>query len=203
VPFIAGNQEDEGTLFALFSANITTKSELSTYINEIFFPDTSKSVIDGLIDTYQTISLDGSPFRTLLANNWYPQFKRLAAMIGDLTFTITRRLFLEIVGDDVPSWSYLATYNYGTPVLGTFHGSDLLQVFYGIYPNYAARTIRGYYYSFIYNLDPNGDGRMHWPKWNEGRQLAEFALGRTGLIKDDFRQDTFEYLKENQKEFYI
>lgn len=186
---------------------MTTQRQLGTYINEIFFPATDRKVIDGLIDTYQTITLDGSPFRTGILNNWYPQFKRLAAMIGDLTFIITRRLFLETftaVSPDVPAWSYLATYNYGFPILGTFHGSDLLQVFYGIYPNEAARSIRGYYYSFIYNLDPNGDGRMQWPQWKDGKRMAEFAFGGTrNTVQDDFRGDTYEYLKKNQKAFYI
>lgn len=210
VPFIVGNQEDEGTLFALFQTNITTKNDVSTYLKTIFFPDTPKNLIDGLVDTYQTISIDGSPFRTLLLNNWYPQFKRLAAIIGDLTFTITRRLFLETtsaVYPDVPSWSYLASYNYGTPILGTFHGSDLLQVFYGTFPNNAARSIRGYYWSFIYNLDPNVDsGLPNWPQWSKSRRLMHFgAVGANinGILNDDFRADTFEFLKENVRSFYI
>ncbi|KAF2748699.1 alpha/beta-hydrolase [Sporormia fimetaria CBS 119925] len=206
VPMINGNQEDEGTLFSLFASNITTKAELSTYLNTIFFPNTQRAVIDGLVDTYQTITEDGSPFRTLLLNNWYPQFKRLSAILGDIVFTITRRIFLDItttVAPDVPSWSYLATYNYGTPILGTFHGSDLIQVFYGILPNNAARTIRGYYFNFVYNLDPNGAGLMTWPQWKDGRQLIQFDNNRNSLLKDGFRADSFEYLKANIRSFYI
>ena len=206
VPFIIGDQEDEGTLFALMQPNITTKAQISDYLSDLFFHNAEKSTLDNLVATYQTITTDGSPFRTGILNNWYPQFKRIAALLGDLTFTITRRVVLEIIGEvspEVPSWSYLATYNYGTPIMGTFHGSDILQVFHGIWPNYAARTIRGYYFNFVYNLDPN-DGKLPtWPQWKEKRQLAEFQVNRVKLMIDDFRADTFEFLKKNIKQFYF
>lgn len=134
VPFIIGDQEDEGTLFALFQSNISTKAQLSTYLNKFFFNSASKTQVDKLIDTYPDTIIDGSPFRSGILNNIYPQFKRLAAILGDLTFTLARRSFLTTanqVAPDVPSWSYLSSYNLGLPILGTFHGSDLLQVFFG------------------------------------------------------------------------
>ncbi|KAF2269938.1 alpha/beta-hydrolase [Lojkania enalia] len=207
VPFIVGDQEDEGTLFALFTANLTSTSDVSKYLNTIFFPDAQRSVLDKFVATYQTITEDGSPFRTSILNNWYPQFKRVAAILGDLTFTLTRRVFLELsssVAPDVPSWSYLATYDFGTPILGTFHGSDLLQVFYGVLPNVAAKTIRGHYFSFIYDLDPNKNNDLEeWPQWSEGQKLAKFDALSTSLISDDFRADSFEFIKENVAEFHI
>jgi carboxylesterase type B len=207
VPFINGNQEDEGTIFALFQPNISTTAQLSTYFKELFFHNAPKSTIDQLIGTYQTISEDGSPFRTLLLNNWYPQYKRLAAILGDLTFILTRRIFLETasaVNPGVKSWSYLASYNYGTPILGTFHGSDLIQVFYGIVPNVASASIRGYYYSFVHHLDPNEGNRLpNWPQWSASTQLMQFFNNRLGLLKDDFRSDSAEFLKKNIASFKI
>jgi carboxylesterase type B len=107
-------------------------------------------------------------------------------------------LFLESAAPNVPAWSYLATYNYGTPILGTFHASDILQVFNGILPNNAARSIRGYYYSFVYNLDPNvGNSLMNWPKWSEGRKLVDFQANKNSYLDDNFRGDSFEVLKRN------
>lgn len=201
VPFIVGDQEDEGTLFGLFTPNLTTTAEISNYFSSIFFTEASTTQISELVSTYQTITEDGSPFRTGLLNNFYPQFKRVSAIIGDITFTLTRRVFLDIastVNPSVPSWSYLATYDYGTPILGTFHGSDLLQVFYGILPNNAAKTIRGYYYSFIYNLDPNeGNNFAEWPQWSKSKKLLDFGANRNGLLDDNFRSDTAEWLKKN------
>ncbi|KAJ4987658.1 carboxylesterase [Stagonosporopsis vannaccii] len=201
VPFIIGDQEDEGTLFGLFTPNLTTTREISTYLSTIFFQNAQPTQIDQLIGTYQTIIEDGSPFRTGLLNNWYPQFKRVSAILGDLTFTLTRRVFLEVasqVNPGVKSWSYLATYNYGTPILGTFHGSDLLQVFYGILPNNAARSIRGYYYNFIHSLDPNvGISLPNWPQWSTSKKLIEFKANNNGQLDDNFRADTYAFLKAN------
>ncbi|KAF3009795.1 hypothetical protein E8E13_010058 [Curvularia kusanoi] len=201
VPFIVGDQEDEGTLFGLFTPNLTTTAEVSTYFSSIFFNNASPSQIDQLVGTYQTITEDGSPFRTGLLNNWYPQFKRVSAILGDLTFILTRRVFLETaaaVKPAVKSWSYLATYDYGTPILGTFHASDILQVFYGVLPNNAAKSIRGYYYNFIYNLDPNvGVALPNWPQWSEGQQLIEFKANSNGQLTDNFRADSYAFLKAN------
>jgi carboxylesterase type B len=207
VPFIVSDQEDEGTFFGLFTPNLTTTKELSTYLSTIFFNNASPAQIDELVNTYQTTTKDGSPFRTGLLNNLYPQFKRVSAILGDLTFTLTRRLFLETasqVNPGVPSWSYLATYDYGTPILGTYHGSDILQVFNGVLPNNAAKTIRGYYYSFIYNLDPNeGNGLMEWPQWSAGKTLVNFGRNANSYINDSFRGDTYQLLKDNVEVFRV
>ncbi|CAN9124575.1 unnamed protein product [Alternaria alternata] len=201
VPFIVGDQEDEGTLFGLFTSNLTTTSEVTTYLSTIFFNNASPAQVQQLVGSYQTITEDGSPFRTGLLNNYYPQFKRISAILGDVTFTLTRRVFLEVaaqVSPSVPSWSYLATYDYGTPILGTFHGSDILQVFNGILPNNAAKSIRGYYYSFVYNLDPNeGSGLMNWPRWSESKKLVNFGANSNSYLDDDFRSDTYSFLKDN------
>lgn len=201
VPFILGDQEDEGTLFGLFTANLTTTAEVTTYLSTIFFNNASPSQVAQLVDSYQNIWDDGSPFRTGLLNNFYPQFKRVSAILGDITFTLTRRAFLEVasqVNPAVKSWSYLATYDYGTPILGTFHGSDLLQVFYGTLPNNAAKTIRGYYYSFVYNMDPNqGNDFGDWPQWSTSKKLIDFQANQNGYLDDDFRSDTYNFLKSN------
>lgn len=207
VPFIVGDQEDEGTIFALFQSNITTTAELVSYLVNVFFHDGTQEVIEQLVASYPDDASDGSPFRTSIFNEWYPQFKRLAAILGDLTFTLTRRAFLEIssaINPDVPSWSYLASYDYGTPILGTFHGSDLLQVFYGILPNYASASIHSYYFSFVYNLDPNtGSGYMNWPQWSTGQQLMNFYATSASLLADDFRSDSYNVIVPNVASLHI
>jgi carboxylesterase type B len=199
VPFIVGDQ-DEGTIFALFQSNITMAAELVSYLLNVFFHDATQEVIEQLVASYPDNASDGSPFRTSIFNEWYPQFKRLAAILGDLTFTRTRRVFLEIssaINPDVPSWSYLASYDYGTPILGTFHGSDLLQVFYGILPNYASASIHSYYFSFVY-LDPNtGSGYMNWSQWSAGQQLMNFYATSVTLLADDFRSDSYNVIVSN------
>ncbi|KAH8816695.1 lipase 3 precursor [Xylogone sp. PMI_703] len=209
VPFIIGDQEDEGTIFALFQSNITTTSQLVNYLSTLFFHDATTSQIEAMVDTYPQDLSAGSPFRTSILNGLYPQFKRLAAILGDLTFTLTRRGFLSItseVAPSVPSWSYLSSYDYGTPFLGTFHGSDILQVFYGILPNYASASIHAYYLSFVYNMDPNkGTSSIYpkWPQWSSGQQLMNFYATNGVLLADNFRSDSYNYIIENMDSFHI
>ncbi|TVY48690.1 putative secreted lipase [Lachnellula occidentalis] len=195
VPFIIGDQEDEGTLFALFQSNITTTAQLIDYLSTVFFNDATTEQVTALVATYPDDPSDGSPFRTGILNEFYPQFKRLAAILGDLTFTLTRRYFLNMVSTEVPSWSYLASYDYGTPVLGSFHAGDILQVFYGILPNYASASIHDYYFSFVHTMDPNnGSSYAEWPQWTDGKQLMNFNAANAVLLTDDFRSTSYDYL---------
>lgn len=83
VPFIIGDQEDEGTIFSLFQSNITTTAEVVTYLSTLFFNNASPAQLEELVATYPDVTTDGSPFRTGLLNNWYPQYKRLAAILGE------------------------------------------------------------------------------------------------------------------------
>ncbi|KAK6334354.1 hypothetical protein TWF730_003567 [Orbilia blumenaviensis] len=201
VPFIIGDQEDEGTIFALFQSTIRTTAQVVDYLKTYFFHGATTAQLQTLVNTYPDVTTDGSPFRTGILNNWYPQYKRLAAILGDLTFTITRRAFLDIanlVHPDVPSWSYLSSYNYGTPVLGTFHGSDLLQVFFGVLPNYASVSFRSYYLNFIYNLNPNtGTLVVNWPRWSVKKKLLSMYAWYQTQIDDNFRDDTYQFILGN------
>ena len=194
VPMIIGDQEDEGTLFSTSQTDITTTAALVSYLKNLFFYDASVAQVQTLVDAYPDDPAAGSPFGTGQLNNIYPQFKRLAAILGDLTFTLTRRLFLTATlaaNPSVPAWSYLSTYNYGTPILGTFHASDIPVVF-GITPGVPQITIQNYYYSFVTSLDPNiGSGQMTWPKWSQGKQLLNFSRLTTTLMNDDFRSSQY------------
>ena len=207
VPVITGNQEDEGTLFALFQSNLTTTAGLADYLQQYYYAGASKSELTELIETYgkglEAITAN-SPYGTGLLNEIFPGFKRRASIIGDLFFTLTRRLFLDAVHTGskvVPSWAYMASYNTGTPILGTFHGADILQVFFGIKDNYAAQSIRTHFINFLCYLDPNGNGGdkqyPFWPQWEDGQKLMRFYSDRSEVAADDFRGDSFEWIKEN------
>lgn len=100
----------------------------------------------------------------------------------------------------MPSWAYMSSYDQGTPVLGTFHGSDLIQVFYGIKDNYAARSIRSYYINFVYSLDPNAASNAKypsWPQWKNGHKLMQFFADKVTIINDDFRSASYDWLVKN------
>lgn len=195
VPMIIGSQEDEGTLFSLFQPNLTTTEEVVSYLGDLFFHNMPTEQIEELVGTYSEQVAEGSPFRTGNFNELYPGFKRLAAMLGDLVFTLTRRVFLEVAGEvnpDVPSWSYLSSHGYQTPVMGTYHGSELGEIFDGKSENEHA-----YYINFVNNLDPNeGEGgHPEWPQWKEGQELMWFLKDGAEMLDDDFRGGSFEWIK--------
>lgn len=205
VPIIVGDQEDEGTLFSLVQSNITTNAQLIEYVAS-YFPENpdAVSVVTGLLNLYPNNPLAGqpagSPFGTGGANNLYPQYKRVAAVLGDITFTLMRRVYLETVSSQIKCWSYLSSYLYGTPALGTFHGSDILAS-YGTLGdlNVPTVSIQTYYINFVNSLDPNGAGvktpLIRWPQWTGGAaKLLNFRALRNTIITDNFRKAASDYL---------
>jgi carboxylesterase type B len=216
VPMIIGDQEDEGTLFSVLLYNTTTTSEVVDWLHTKMLDTATRAEVAALVATYDTSITAGSPFRTSILNELYPGFKRTAAILGDIVFTLARRGFLAssmAVNPSVPSWSYLASYDYGTPFLGSVHGGDLLQVFYGILPNYASRSIQSYYANFVYNLNPNNASggtsvsssavTMNWPQWKDSKQLMQFFSNSASLLTDDFRSDSYDYIASNAKALKI
>ncbi|EME38430.1 hypothetical protein DOTSEDRAFT_75835 [Dothistroma septosporum NZE10] len=211
VPLIVGDQEDEGTLFSLSQSNITTDDQLVTYLAS-YFPDNANANanVRTLLNTYPDQPLvgqpAGSPFDTEALNNIYPEFKRLAAVLGDITFTLTRRVYLSVVSSKVKSWSYLSTYLHGTPVLGTFHGSDIVFAYGLAGDNAITDSIQTYYINFVNNLNPNTGttGQVVWPQWQSGNpQLLEFGALNNSLLADDFRQASYQDLLASQSEFRV
>lgn len=212
VPMIIGDQEDEGTLFALFQSELNTKEKLVDYLKDYYFEDASKEDLSDMVDTYGS-GLDavkeGSPHRSGIQNEIFPGFKQRAAILGDMTFTLARRLFLAAaskVNKDIPSWSYLMSQNEGTPIMGTFHGGDIFQTFFGILENYAAKSVRSYFINFVYSQDPNGEGQAggegdtkfpEWPQWAEEKKLVQVFKDRSDLLDDDFREDSYNWLEKN------
>lgn len=210
VPIIVGDQEDEGTATALAQTNLTTDADLQEYLTS-YFPTNPNAAQDvaNLLSQYPNQPFGqpaGSPFGTGILYNLYPQYKRLAAVLGDLTFTLVRRVYLKaITANGVPAWSYLASYLNAVPVLGTFHASDLIFAF-GVLPGPITDTIQTYYISFVNHLDPNiiqPQGTMiDWPAWNgSDPQLLHMLALSNGLLKDDFRQGAFEVLESNLSDF--
>lgn len=96
--------DDEGTLFALSDLNITsvllsarphegipltnctysTEADLRKYITTFYMPHATSAELDELMQLYPQDPTQGSPFGTGDFNELSPQFKRLAALLGDL-----------------------------------------------------------------------------------------------------------------------
>ncbi|THY69728.1 alpha/beta-hydrolase [Aureobasidium pullulans] len=205
VPIIAGDQEDEGPLFSLVQSNITTDAQLLDYVASAF-PDTPRSVVAANVATYPNDPSAGSPFRTGIFNNIYPQYKRLAALFGDAVFNLRRRQLLYTASSVVPMWSYLDSHLYGTAVLGTFHGSDLLAIFFGTGGITTQKTYLDYYTSFINYLDPNAIGSgaplISWPQYNTTKPtLLQLQAVGNNLLPDTYRSASFQALQANVGSF--
>ena len=203
IPFIIGDQEDEATLFALTQFNLSTTADVEKYLISVFFHDATPEIIRGLVAIYPDDPAAGSPFGTGDLYEIYPQYKRLAAILGDLTFTLTRRGFLANTAD-LLSWSYLSSYDEGTPILGNFHGSDLLPAF-GTTPGFPSISIQAYYLSFFNTLDPNNGttGQVEWPLWKEGKVLLNFGASSNQLIADTFRNESYAYIMPEFSSLHI
>lgn len=203
VPFIIGDQEDEGTEFVGQLVNVTDTQKLVDYL-QTYYPFAPRPIVQGLVDQYPTDPAAGSPFHTGLLYETYPGYKRNAAIIGDFSFTLQRRMFLEksrLTSPFTPCWSYLATYLRGTSELGTFHASDITEDYTLLplpEPGMAAML---YYISFVNHLDPNtikAPFLIPWPQWDEfGRQLMDYGATGNSLTPDTFRQNAYEYLSAN------
>lgn len=204
VPFIIGDQEDEGTLFSLTQSNLTTGDELVAFLKEFYFPQADLATVQSLVDLYPDDPAAGSPYRTSIFNNLYGQFKRLAAILGDQLFTLQRRRTLKynLLNAGAPAWTYLATYGYGTPVLGTFHFTDVLHGFGLLGDTNEKKLQHAYYLSFVNTLDPNNGTSAEyttWPQWtDEGREILMMDTSEQYQVgKDDFREETYQFMLDN------
>lgn len=183
IPTVLGNCDDEGTLFALSILNLTTTSQLRTWLAETYMPHVSPAELERVLELYPLDPIHGSPFDTGVANVLTPQYKRTAALQGDIVFQAPRRYFAERLverGEDV--WIYLSKRHKGTPALGAAHAHDLSNV-------YGGGELEDALVRFAHNLDPGAGGLIPWPRFDlEKQQIITFY---DGLLPSLIRQDTY------------
>ncbi|KAI8665975.1 Carboxylic ester hydrolase [Fusarium keratoplasticum] len=207
VPLIIGGQEDEGTLFSFAQSNLSDTSAIVEYLSSLYFHGATKHQLKALVETYNESIPAGSPYGAGFTGEVYPGFKRLSSLLGDIGFTLARRSMLyhaSKANPTVPIWSYEASYDRDTPVLGTFHGSDLLPVFFSGPQSFASQSLFHYYFNFAYSLDPNDssnkrDQYPHWPKWSDKKQLLHLFRDNSSLLTDDFRWESYTWMMANEK----
>ncbi|RPD58729.1 carotenoid ester lipase precursor [Lentinus tigrinus ALCF2SS1-7] len=162
VPFISGDVLDEGTLFATPSFNITTDDEFETFIHDYFFPNATQDELAPVYTLYPNDPAQGSPFGTGDDNQLSPQYKRMAAIQGDVLFQAPRRFFLDHVSSRQPVWSFR---NERGPFkgLGYPHASEFNGLFFD------GDDLADYIIQFVSTLDPNGGSNrtINWPRYNE------------------------------------
>ncbi|KAI0298090.1 Alpha/Beta hydrolase protein [Multifurca ochricompacta] len=180
IPFITGDCDDEGTVFSLSSLNVT-----------IFLPNATDEEIDRLLTLYPEDVTQGSPYDTGPLNAITPQYKRTASLLGDTVFQAPRRFFLQHLSETQDTWSFLSKRLKALPVLGSVHGSDLLN-------SYGLGELTDYLIRFATTLDPNGGLSPQWPRYTTASpQLLTFLdipVPSTTITQDTYRADGIEFV---------
>jgi len=159
VPMITGNCDDEGSLFSLGSLNVSDTQGLENYLKEFMLPTATKAELDLLLQYYPDDQNAGCPFDTDVRNVLSQQFKRIAAIQGDIVFHGPRRFFLKYRSDEQKSWAFVHKRGKSTPFVGAAHATDLLDSF-------GDQELTDYFIYFARNSDPNGDLQLPWPQYD-------------------------------------
>ncbi|KAJ6554989.1 carotenoid ester lipase precursor [Mycena vulgaris] len=199
VPFITGDCDDEGTLFSLSTLNITTDGEFLEYISTNWLPQASTAQMQTMDTLYPNDITKGSPFDVGILDALTPQFKRLAAFQGDGVFQAPRRFFQQSRSGKQKQWGFLSKRLKGLPLLGSFHVSDILNIYFG-------GELTDYLINFATNLDPNGRTVPTWPAYTTATpNMMTFLDGLfpTTITQDTFRAEAMKFLTNITLEFPI
>ncbi|KAJ7719241.1 sterol esterase [Mycena maculata] len=173
VPFMTGDCDDEGT----------------------YLPAASTDQMARIGSLYPDDPTQGSPFDTGTANQLTPEYKRIAAFLGDWVFMAPRRFFLEHASrrQDTWSWMFGASHTSATPIWFPASGSDTTAVDALV--------------NFINTLDPNqpaasstANSSIFWPKWNTPSSAGSTSLltfsdpDVINITTENFRVEAIEYL---------
>lgn len=87
-----------------------------------------------------------------------------------------------------PAFGYVSRAFRKLPILGSFHGSDILSVF-GEIPTPPTAEMQSRWIAFANNLDPNVQDFPFWPVYGQNATLIEFTdtLEPSSLVTDNFR----------------
>ncbi|KAF8892982.1 esterase 1 [Infundibulicybe gibba] len=213
LPFIAGTNLDEGTLFTPFdisSADQIRQSIIANYSPPLTPASSLQDASETLLRLYPDDPALGSPFNT--GNETFglsSTFKRAAAIQGDLSFQSPRRFWIQTASNaGVKTFGYLFTEPQAvTPLqpvfFGVSHGSDIAFV-YGDVPNPTPSASKissmmiDYWVSFATSLDPNdghGNKRPIWSQYTPKNQVLLQLNGlNTTLIPDNYRAKQIDFI---------
>ncbi|QRV98848.1 carbohydrate esterase family 10 protein [Ceratobasidium sp. AG-Ba] len=216
VPFINGDQLDEGTVF-INGTSMNTEQDIINWLTVrlpgLYFGLSNVTAVRELLKLYPTDPAAGSPYGT--GNNTFgqgAQYKRASSVMGDLTFEASRRdHHATATKFGVKTWSYVMKEpppNF-VPLLGVQHGGDIpfvLQSLGVINPNAPEaalelmRTIGDYWINFAYNLDPNSMGstkRPNWPQYGVSRKTLQLVASNITSVEDTPRQRATDFIIRN------
>ncbi|KAJ7719236.1 esterase 1 [Mycena maculata] len=221
IPFIAGAAIDEGTGFVPPFTNSTEMIKDSLFSNFSASEATSpalEAAVDQILALYPDIPALGCPYNT--GNETFgldSQFKRFAAIVGDIFWIGQRRALNQIASEKgVRSFGYvfddLPAPNVFPPFLGVFHAVDVNYTFGALASlNGSAAAVHlgkqmvDYWLSFATSLDPNdehGSKRPLWPHYTtENQVIMQFNSTNLTVIPDDFRAEQISFINSNSVVF--
>ncbi|KAG6808871.1 hypothetical protein H0H92_002520 [Tricholoma furcatifolium] len=200
IPFIVGDVMDEGTIFVKPNT-IATDADLWSFLendyinhNASFFTNVNSQAILGLL--YPNDPSLGSPYYTGDTTFFGAEFKRAAAIYGDLHFQWPRRNWLAVAAaKGINSWSYL--FNQTTPGNaaweGVLHTGEIPYVFMNLSPSEGnlytlAQQVSSYWINFAYNQNPNeGVSAPTWSQYDQSWSNNVFTAALTNMQPDTYR----------------
>ncbi|KAJ8519352.1 hypothetical protein ONZ45_g3706 [Pleurotus djamor] len=192
IPFISGGCDDEGTIFSLASLNVTNTPTAKQWVEQYWYPGASSADLDQVVALYpNNLNIfSGAPL-TGVIGLFSSQFSRISTFQGDAFFHAPRRSFLRHRSDKQDTWVYLSKRLKLTPLLGSFHISDLFN-------SYGGGELTDYLVYFAHNLDPNGGSSPVWPKYSVATPrmmtFQDNPFARTTITQDTFRAEAMDHL---------
>ncbi|KAK0188686.1 extracellular triacylglycerol lipase precursor [Armillaria mellea] len=189
LPFIAGTNLDEGTLFSPPTLNYT-EEVIRSIVNANYSPPAvPTNVMDELMDLYPDVPAEGSPYNT--GNETFglsPGFKRISAIRMNLLLT---RLWSQTTADaGVKSYAYRFAQRLSSTPAYLGGESDL--------PRTSYTVMIDYWVSFATSLDPNdglGSPRPTWAQYIANSQsLLQISADNLTMMPDDFNEEKIDFI---------
>ncbi|KAJ7096417.1 esterase 1 [Mycena epipterygia] len=229
LPYISGTTLDEATFFVspyIDSEDTIVEHLVSNFSTSRQTKAALEIAAEHLLELYPDDPAQGCPFNT--GDETFglsSQYKRTAAMWGDLMFQSQRRAWMQATScRGVKSFGYLLTDappDVESPIevpeadggrLGVYHGLELYYV-YGVLPEIDAlpdsvilgTQMMDYWISFATSLDPNdgrGSQRPLWPAYMlDNPILIQLHAGNTTSILDDYREEQIAFINSHPQLF--
>ncbi|KAF5325380.1 hypothetical protein D9619_009952 [Psilocybe cf. subviscida] len=215
MPFIAGTNLDEGTVFVNPESDLSENAIRNTLITRYSPPLVSSAALNAtvnqLLKLYPDVLALGSPYNTGNETFGLPAgFKRESAIIGDTVIQAPRRRLTQAASKfDIPAYAYYFTQPqpFGLPYDGVAHTTEIAFV-YGTTPDTSplSEIMMDYWLSYGTSLTPNdgkGSKRPNWPRYTSHNQiLMQLNSGNLTVIPDAYRKTQIDFINSNPLSFH-